>query len=33
LRSWLPVEELEAEELDAMNMAGASPALPDEGRI
>ncbi len=33
LRAWLPLEELEAEELEAMNMVGASPSPPDEGRI
>ena len=33
LRAWLPVEELEAEELEAMNMVGASPSPPNEGRI
>jgi hypothetical protein len=33
LRGWLPVEELEAEELETMNMVGASPSPPSEGRI
>ncbi len=33
LRAWLPVEELEAEELEAMNMVGVSPSPPNEGRI
>jgi len=33
LRAWLPVEELEAEEPEAMNMGGASPSPPNEGRI
>jgi hypothetical protein len=33
LRAWLPVEELEAEELEAMNMVGPSPSPPNEGRI
>ena len=30
LRAWLPVEELEAEELEAMNMVGPSPSPPNE---
>ena len=33
LRAWLPVEELEAEEFEAMNMVGPSPSPPNEGRI
>ena len=33
LRAWLPVEELEAEELEAMNMVGPSPSPPNESRI
>lgn len=33
LRAWLPVEELEAEELEGMNMVGPSPSSPNEGRI
>ena len=35
LRAWLPVEELEAEELEAMNVVGASPppAPPNDGRV
>jgi hypothetical protein len=33
LRTWLPVEELEAEELEAMNMVGASLSPPNEGRM
>ena len=33
LRAWLPVEELDAEEFEAMNMVGASPSPPNEGRI
>ena len=33
LRAWLPVEELEAEELEAMNMVGASLSPANEGRI
>jgi hypothetical protein len=32
LRAWLPVEELEAEGLEAMNRVDASPSPPD-GRI
>ena len=33
LRAWLPVEELEAEEFEAMNMVGASPSPTNESRI
>ena len=33
LRAWLPVEELEAEEIEGMNMVGASPSPPNESRI
>ena len=33
LRAWLPVEELEPEELEAMNMVGVSPSPRNEGRI
>jgi len=32
LRAWLPVEELEADELEAMNRVGW-PSPPNEGRI
>ena len=33
LRAWQPVEELEAEELEAMDMVGASASPPIEGRM
>jgi hypothetical protein len=32
LRAWLPVEDLEAEELEAMDTVGASASPPNEGR-
>jgi hypothetical protein len=33
LRAWLPVEELEAEELEAMNMVAVSPSPQNEDRV